>query len=443
MPDAVYRMLTLLCRVVITLPVGTNLGMLHLLWMLVSGQLLASRGAVLPALSACGLRAPAVRRAWAALGQGDWTSATLLARWATVVHAEGHWQPHTHGGYQPVAVDVTAFFRPRLRGCPTTPYQALAGKELPAIPVGLIARVGQVGTQRLALPLAFVRAAADEPSTSAHQRALVRAAVAHCADDDVLLFDAGFGMALLQEEGATRFVVRCAKNSTFRRATPPPYRGRGRIPTRGLVVRPLPRPFKGRTVAATPPDRTTTWEVAGVVLRADLWDDLVLPDASAGSPTITVVAVHDPRYRDPLLLATPLPLGAPVLRALPRPLACRAPALGRQTDARRRPRLRARPRNLPAAAGTGAAGRRASRVCGGHGARGGHRLLGSPPAAHAGAAAPRARLRPFSARLPAPCTTTRKGLPHGPPAHRVLGATAPSRSRPRQDAALICSASPP
>ena len=39
MPDAVYRMLTLLCSLVLTLPVGTNLGMLHLFWMLVSGQL--------------------------------------------------------------------------------------------------------------------------------------------------------------------------------------------------------------------------------------------------------------------------------------------------------------------------------------------------------------------------------------------------------------------
>src|SRR5437588_10809580 len=102
-------MLTLLCSLVITLPVGTNLGVLHLLWMLVSGQLLATRGAVIPGLSACGLSARAVRRAWAALGQGDWSSARLLARWREMVASEGRWQVHTHGGYHPVAVDVTAF----------------------------------------------------------------------------------------------------------------------------------------------------------------------------------------------------------------------------------------------------------------------------------------------------------------------------------------------
>ncbi len=34
MPEAVYRMMTLLCSLVAPLPVGTTLGLLHLLWML-------------------------------------------------------------------------------------------------------------------------------------------------------------------------------------------------------------------------------------------------------------------------------------------------------------------------------------------------------------------------------------------------------------------------
>ena len=89
MPEVVYRMMTLLCALVRALPIGTNLGLLHLLWMLVSGQLLAARGAVIPGLSACGLPDRAIRRAWAALGQGDWTSGQLLARWAATVVAEG------------------------------------------------------------------------------------------------------------------------------------------------------------------------------------------------------------------------------------------------------------------------------------------------------------------------------------------------------------------
>jgi hypothetical protein len=316
MPEAVYRMLTLLGALVVQVPVGTNLGLLHLLWMLVSGQLLATRGALFPGLSGAGFSAGAVRRAWAALGQGDWTSAHLLARWQAFVTQEGRWQPHSQGGYRPVAVDVTAFWRPRLQGCPTTHYHAEAGKALPAIPVGLIARVGSVGSQRLALPLAFVRADPADPRTSTHERLLVRAVVAQCAADEVLVLDAGFGLALLQEEGATRYVVRLAKNSTFRRARPPAYSGRGRPPTRGALVRPLARTYKGRTLPATAPDQIATWEEDGVVLRAECWTDLVLPTAAENSPTLTVVALYDPRYREPLLLATPLALSPPVLRAL-------------------------------------------------------------------------------------------------------------------------------
>ncbi len=90
MPEAVCRMLTLLCMLVVDLPVGTNLGLVHLLWMLVSGRLLGSRGALFPGLTACGLSAPAARRAWAALGRGGWTSELLLARWGATVRGERH-----------------------------------------------------------------------------------------------------------------------------------------------------------------------------------------------------------------------------------------------------------------------------------------------------------------------------------------------------------------
>jgi hypothetical protein len=316
MPEAVYRMITLLCGLVASLPVGTNLGLLHLLWMLVSGRLLTSRGAVIPGLSACGLSRGAVRRAWAALGQGSWTSERLLVQWTRLVRHEGYWQAHTHAGYHPVAVDVTAFWRPRLRGCPTTHYDAEAGKALPAIPVGLVARVGEAGGQRLGLPLALVPAPEADPSPSAHLRAVVRAAVAQCAADDVLVCDAGFPLALLQAEGAQRVVVRLATNATFRRASPPPYRGRGRPPTRGELVRPLARAYRGRPLPATPPDAEVRWEEDGVALRAAVWQNLVLATAGPQALVLRVVALYDPRHRTPWLLATALPLTPAALRAL-------------------------------------------------------------------------------------------------------------------------------
>lgn len=94
MPAPVYRVLGLLCALVESLPIGTNVGVLHLCWMLVSGQLLGSRGAIFPGLQALGLSDRAIRRAWVALGQGSWTSRRLIKTWAAVVQAEGYWQPH-------------------------------------------------------------------------------------------------------------------------------------------------------------------------------------------------------------------------------------------------------------------------------------------------------------------------------------------------------------
>ena len=49
--EAVCRMMVFLRTLVASLPIGTNLGLLHLLWMLASGRLLAARGALFPELA--------------------------------------------------------------------------------------------------------------------------------------------------------------------------------------------------------------------------------------------------------------------------------------------------------------------------------------------------------------------------------------------------------
>ena len=320
MHEAVYRVLTLVSALVVDVPIGTNLGLLHLFWMLLGGKLLLSRGAIFPGLSAVGLSEGAVRRAWIALGRGSWTSHRLVQAWARVVEAEGVWQPHVHGGYRPVAVDITAFSRPRLQACPTRHYSTTAGKAVPAIPVGIIARVGSVGAQRFGLPQALVRADPQDPSPSAHRRALLKRAVERQAADDVLVTDREFTVGQLQAVGATAWVTRLLKNVTARRADPPPYPGRGRPATHGDLVRPLARRRKEQEIAATPPDQITTWTEPGPdgdrTLRAEHWTGLVLPDAAPGSPTFTIVAISDPAYTEPLLVATPLDLAPPTLRDL-------------------------------------------------------------------------------------------------------------------------------
>lgn len=315
MPEAVYQVMTMLSTVVAPLPIGTNLGLLHLLWMLVSGRLLGSRGAILPGLSDLGLTDGEVRRAWQALG-GAWTSDEVVAGWTRQVEHAGHWQPHQYGGYRPVAIDITGFWRPRLRACPTRHYHPEAGSALPAIVIGIIARIGSAAGQRLGLPLGLVRADPTDPSPGAHRRRLIAVAAARRQPEEVLVGDREFRIADFQAAGVDAWVTRLPKNFTARRASPPPYGGRGRPPTRGSVVRPLPRRRKERVVAATPPDQVTTWTEAAGVVRTAVWTDLVLPDGAPERLTFSVVAIHHPAYREPLLLATPLALTPQQVRAV-------------------------------------------------------------------------------------------------------------------------------
>jgi hypothetical protein len=316
MPAVVYHLTQFLSSLVEPLPIGTNLGLFHLLWMLISGRLLESRGAVLPGLAALGLAPPAVRRAWAALANGHWETAHLVTGWEQRVQAEGGWQARQHGGYRPVACDLVGFFRPRLQGCVTRHYRAAAGKALPAMVVGIAARVGAVGQQRLAIPCRLLRPDPLEPSEAALQRRLLAETGQELAENEVLVCDGGFPLSQLLEAGVPRFVVRGAKNFTARRAYRPAYRGKGRPCAYGEVVRPLPRTYKGRTIAATPPDREETWQEEGTRLRACFWDSLVLRDGKPGEPPFTCILIHDPRYPEPLLLLTNLALGGAVALAL-------------------------------------------------------------------------------------------------------------------------------
>src|SRR5437764_7236692 len=98
MSPAVSETLHALVSVTQVLPIGTNLALLHLLWALVSGRLLPSRGAIFPALQALGLVPAAVRRAWSALRCGAWQIDPLLAAWQAHVLADGRWHSRAVDG---------------------------------------------------------------------------------------------------------------------------------------------------------------------------------------------------------------------------------------------------------------------------------------------------------------------------------------------------------
>lgn len=318
-----YRIHRLLSCVLSTVGVGTNLDLFLLLWTILSGRLLQSRGGVIPALSLFGLSDDAVRRCWAALGYGRWAIADLFEGYRYAVASEGRWEARSYGGFRPVAGDLTGFFRPALKGCPTKHYCAEAGKALPAIPMGLLAKIGTVGSQRLALPVSVLRADPSDPSERGLLLRLLQTAKVLLEADEVGVFDRGFPLKDVLSEGPERFVVRLPKNFTARRATRPPYKGIGRPSEKGEKVRPLPRSYKERIVSATPPDQEETWveptPTGELSLRAEAWEDLVLPDADPSdgqTVRFRVVAIYDPRFAEPLLLATRLSISGADLRGL-------------------------------------------------------------------------------------------------------------------------------
>ena len=318
MPAIVYRILEVLSPMVMTLPIGTNLALWHLLWALISGRLLLSRGAIIPALAASGLKSQAVRRAWTALAYGAWEISALLAPWQRLIKQEGRWRAHRQGGYRPVAVDLVGFLRPRLRGCATKHYLSQAGKALPAISFGVLAAIGSVGQQVVPILRAVVR----HPSGTASEKPLLVAVLKKARQlllpDEILLTDRGFPLLQISAAGIPHFVARVAKNFTARRATVPTYAGHGRRPTRGELVRPLPRTYRGHRLLATPPHRSESWLDHGRRLRVDFWDNLVAPNRKAPADgSFTCALMHDPAYHDPLLVVTNVTtLSGPQLRAL-------------------------------------------------------------------------------------------------------------------------------
>jgi hypothetical protein len=310
MSTIVYRISVLLGAILAEVPVGTNLGLFWLLWALISGRFLLSRGAVFPALADGGLPAEAVRRSGAALAYGRWAIQPLVQAWHQRVQQEGCWQAHQYEGFRPVACDLVGFFRPRLSGCLGKHYQSGADKALPAVVFAVVATVGSIGPVRFPLVRLMLRADPGDPSEATLQRRVLTQAGAAMQADEVLVVDAGFGVAALLTEGVPRFVARVARNFTARRNVLPAYQGRGRRPVYGERVRPLPRTHKGKRIAATPPDATAQWVVAGRTIQAQVWDNLVLSTAQPGALAFRCVVIHDPRYQEPLVLATTLPVSA-------------------------------------------------------------------------------------------------------------------------------------
>ncbi len=290
-------------------PIGTNVGLLRILWVMVNGSFLSSRGAVFSALALKGFNAQELRRSWAALRYGVWEINDLLEQWQLYVKSQNQWRVRRYERYQVLSVDITGFWRPHLQGWLGKHYHNLAQRAMPAVVVGVMVISGQVGSQRIPLLRRIVRGQpqASKPDFRIH---LLCEAAAQAALDQVIVVDAEFSIAELQAAGVARYVVRLARNDTARRNYLPVYKGKGRHPQYGEKVRPLPRKWGDRQIPATPPDQQSQFDYAGRCIQVSFWHDLVGAETAVtpDGQTFAIYAYADPVYKLPLVLATNLVL---------------------------------------------------------------------------------------------------------------------------------------
>lgn len=309
MLTAVEEIITAIVFVVQVVPLGTNVGLVHMMWAMVQGCFLFSRGAIHSGLLASDFADGEIRRSWSSLRYGSWRIDELLATWQVYVASRNQWRVRRYGGYRVKSVDITGFWRPRLAGKVSKHYHALAQKALPAIVFGVMISSGSIYGKRVPLLQALVRCPADQ-SESEFRQMLLQQTVKQTAPDEITVLDGGFELAELQNANVKRFVVRMATNCTARLNQLPEGKKAGRPCEYGTLVRPRPRTRLGKTIAATPAQRTGDFAFAGRTIRHESWHHLVTSQTQVhpDKPTFAIHVFSDPLYDKPLLLATDLML---------------------------------------------------------------------------------------------------------------------------------------
>ena len=318
MTTASHQILQVLEHIVKAVPIGTNKALLQLMWALVSGAFLHSRGAVHSALLQAGFKPGEIRRGWQALRYGVWSSDELLTHWRQWVTSETGWQPNQYEGWQPLAIDLTTFWRPRLQGWVGRGYHQLAGRLLPGVSFAVIVQVGQVASQRVPLLRKLIRAGEQAETETALKEQMLAWVRRHLGLDEVAICDAGVKLQQMQAARVARFVLRRARNCTMRRNVLPPRRGRGRPREFGLLIRPTERTFKKHKLLASTPDVCDSFTDDGVQIRVHGWRQVVRADqkVSTDNETFTLWVFFNPRYRHPLVMATNLEASAATIYRL-------------------------------------------------------------------------------------------------------------------------------
>ena len=308
---------------ILNTPLGTNLRLHDALFTIMSGRLLETRGALIPALDAMGLNKNECLRTREAMQSGSWSVRGLLKDFHAWVKEHTAWQPLRVAGYAVKAIDTTCIYRPRLQSCQTKHYNSTAGKALPAINFAVLSAIGRVDKQKVSLPTLLVRGNDQALTEEALMQRVCEQSKAFLEDTDVVTADRKFPVMVMLEAGIEHVVVRRATNFTVRRAlntTDSELKKRGRPRKQGSVIRPLERMHKGKVIAASQADEVKTWSDAqGRLLEARIWRDVMLTEQKGWSAerkalnakqSWLVVVVKHPDYVIPMVILLNLELTA-------------------------------------------------------------------------------------------------------------------------------------
>ena len=216
-----------------------------------------------------------------------------------------------------VSVDLTGFWRPRLKGWLGKHYHSVIGKAMPAVVFGVIIISGQVHGKRIPLLRKIVRCQPEQSEVD-YRATVLREVARHDLPGDVKVLDAGFKLKELTNAKLKGFVLRMQSNCTARRSHLPVYKGRGAKPKYGALVRPLARTHGQNELPATPPDQTATFQRDGRTIQVAFWHGLVTSDTKVADvqQTYSLYVFFDPLYTKPLILATDLALQPETLMAI-------------------------------------------------------------------------------------------------------------------------------
>ncbi|MBV7338069.1 hypothetical protein KFU94_59560 [Chloroflexi bacterium TSY] len=103
--------IAVLMNVLQVTPMGTNVNVMRLMWAMLNGSFLKSRGAIHSALKESGFEDEELRRSWWSFRYGSWISQVCWGRGKKKGNGGKKLE-----GYRVKSIDITGFWRPKLQG---------------------------------------------------------------------------------------------------------------------------------------------------------------------------------------------------------------------------------------------------------------------------------------------------------------------------------------